>query len=316
MQREVAITGVGMISPLGATADACAHAWRMGHCAQRRPHPGLAGTPLEDIGVATPPEVDVAKRLGGRKMVKYMSDAALLGCIAAHEALEDAAVSKRFAPERMGLYAGVGLAAANPDEIMDMVDKSVDANGELSCGLLGERGFAATNPLLSFKILPNMPPCLISIVEGIKGPNLIFTPWEGQTGAAIQEGWLAVASGAVDCALVGAADTPAHPSTFVYLRQSRNIGEEDDPANGAAYLVLETRQSARRDGKTVYATLENVAIASCEGGVEDPLSERMGRSFAAAPAILLALTALTGGRAAAICGADRRKLEFALGGDA
>ena len=315
MQREVAITGVGMISPLGATADACAHAWRMGHCAQRRPHPGLAGTPLEDIGVATPPEVDVAKRLGGRKMVKYMSDAALLGCIAAHEALEDAAVSKRFAPERMGLYAGVGLAAANPDEIMDMVDKSVDANGELSCGLLGERGFAATNPLLSFKILPNMPPCLISIIEGIKGPNLIFTPWEGQTGAAIQEGWMAVAFGAVDCAIVGAADTPAHPSAFVYMRQSGNIAQEDYPANGAAYLVLETRQSARRDGQKTYATLDNITITGSDNGIEDPLAERMGRSFAAAPAILLALMAMTGGRAGTIRGADRRNVEFVLGGN-
>jgi len=49
-------------------------------------------------------------------MLKYMSDAAVLGCLAAREALEDADAKSRFSPERIGLYAGTGLASANINE--------------------------------------------------------------------------------------------------------------------------------------------------------------------------------------------------------
>ncbi len=96
-----------------------------------------------------------------------MSPAALLGCVAAREAAEDCGLRERFAPERVGLYVGVGLAAAGLDEVAPMLRESVDEHGRFSCRLLGERGLAATSPLLSFKILANMPACLMSVLEGI-----------------------------------------------------------------------------------------------------------------------------------------------------
>jgi len=226
-------------------------------------------------------------------MLKYMSDAAVLGCVAAHEALQDAGVPGRFAPERIGLYAATGLAAANVQDVSTMIDASIDPQGKFSCRLLGERGLSATNPLLSFKILANMPPCLISIIEGIKGPNFIFTPWEGQTAAAILEGWLAVRAGEVDCALVGAADAAAYPSTFVYLRQAGILQTHEFPGSGAGYVVMETRESARQAERRVYAGLTHVRLQPSAGHpVVDPLAARIGRTFAAAPAILLGLACM------------------------
>jgi len=226
-------------------------------------------------------------------MLKYMSDAAVLGCVAAHEALQDAGVPGRFAPERIGLYAATALAAANVQAVSTMIDASIDPQGKFSCRLLGERGLPATNPLLSFKILANMPPCLISIIEGIKGPNFIFTPWEGQTAAAILEGWQAVRTGEVDCALVGAADAAAYPSTFVYLRQSGVLQTQEFPGSGAGYVVMETRESARQAERRVYAGLTHVRLQPSAGHpVVDPLAARIGRTFAAAPAILLGLACM------------------------
>jgi len=308
-KNSVVVTGIGMVTPLGATANECSQAWREGRSALRQPLPELAVTPLEDEAVAILPDIRAAERLGSRKMLKYMSDAALLGCLAAREALQDADAKARFLPERIGIYAGTGLAAANIAEVRRMVEESIDENGQFSCRLLGARGLAATNPLISFKILANMAPCLISIMEWIKGPNLIFTPWEGQTASALLEAWMAVAIGEVDCALAGASDQAANPATFVYLRQAGLLREDEYPGSGASYLVLERLETAKRDGKRIHAQIKNMSLFFSDGGVIDPLSHHMGRTFAAAPAILLGLEVMKGSGGISICGVDQQRFE-------
>ena len=310
-ERGVAVTGVGLIGALGRTAAEFARAWREGRCAERTRLPELAGTPLAEETVAKTPECDAAERLGGRRMLKYMSDAAVLGCMAAKEALREANVAKRYPAERVGIYAGTGLAAANVNDVRGMVEQSLDENGKFSCRRFGEHGLAATNPLLSFKILANMPPCLISVMEGIRGPNLIFTPWEGQTAAAIAEGWRAVASGEVDCALVGAADTPAYPSTFVYLRQSGHLKKEEYPSSGAAYLVLEPAERARRDGARIHSRVRDMRIKA-SASAADPLSRRIGRTFAAAPALLMGVACTCGMPEFSVCGVDLQEFSVEL----
>lgn len=308
----VVITGIGMVTPLGATAAESAAAWREGRSAPRKPLPELAGTSLQDEGVALCPAFDAGKRLGGKRMLKYMSDAAVLGCVSAREAALAARMRERFQAERIGLFAGSGLAAASVQDVRPMIEGSIGSDGAFSSRLLGERGLPATNPLLSFRILANMPPCLVSIMEGVKGRNLIFTPWEGQTGAALVEAWRAVSSGAVDCALAGAGDNPAHASSFVYLRQGGWLREAEYPAAGAAYLVLEREETAQRDGQPISARVKRLSLDACSDGPSDPLSERLGRTFAAAPAILLALACLNRQSQASLCGADGQRFSVEL----
>lgn len=309
----VVVTGIGMIGPLGATADACVSAWREGRSAATRCLPELAGTCLADAPVGLLPPFDAAARLGGRRMLKYMSEAAVLGCLAAREALTAARARERFRPEDIGLYAATGLAAASVNDVRPMIEASIDGDGCFSCRLLGERGLAATNPLLSFRILANMPPCLVSVIEDIRGPNLIFTPWEGQGAAAIAEGWRAVAEGDVPCAVVGASDTAAAPSTFACLRQSGRLRDGEYPSSGAAYLVLERGATAARAGVPALAAVRDLRIAAA-GGVADPLAPRMGRMFAAAPATLMGLACACGLSRFSICGADGQALCGELAG--
>ncbi len=309
---EVVVTGIGMLTPLGATAGETHGAWRSGRQARFAPLPELAHTPLGTAQIALMPDFDPGERLGSRRMLKYMSESAVLGCVAAHEAAADASIQKRFRPERIGLYAGTGLAAARIEEAAPMLRESVDENGRFSCRLLGERGLAATNPLMSFKILANMPPCLVSIIEGVKGPNMIFTPWEGQTGHALLEAWRAVSEGEVDCALAGGADAPAHPFTLLYLSQAGLLGEDEKPANGAAYVVMERAESARRDQQRVYARTAHMEVSASGDRPHDPLAARMGRCFAAAPAIALCLACQVEGMATSVCGADGQEFRAEL----
>lgn len=312
-RSDVVITGVGLVTSLGTTAGETRTAWIAGACARRAPLPELKETPLTALEVAALPRFDAGARLGGRRMLKYMSDAAVLGCLAAHEAVQQAGATSRFPAERVGLYAGSGLAAADVAEVHDLISESIDDEGRFSCHLLGERGLPSANPLVSFKILANMPACLISIIEGIKGPNLILTPWEGQTAAALREAWQAVASGEVDCALTGAGDSAAHPATVVYLRQSGLLRADDYPASGAGYVVLERAESALRDGKPILGRIADIQVTSAvESTIQDPLAARMGRTYAAAPAIMLALAALTGDSEVTMRGVDTQTIRFAL----
>ena len=93
--ESVVITGVGMLTPLGATAAATAQAWQAGLSAVRARRDELKGTLLAHQDVAVLPPFDAAQRLGSRKMLKFMSEAAVLGCLAAREALADEAGSRR-----------------------------------------------------------------------------------------------------------------------------------------------------------------------------------------------------------------------------
>ena len=309
---HVVITGRGMITPFGATARASTDAWHRGEIAARRTLPQFADTSLAEAEVAILPEFNASERLANRRMMKFMSNASIIGCIAAKEASAEAGMSERFMADRIGLYVGAGLAAANIDEVTEMIQVSIDERGRFSCKLLGGPGLRAASPLLSFKILPNMPACLVSILECVKGPSLLFTPWEGQTGAALLEAWQAVADGEVDCALTGASDNPTHPATYIHLKQAQSLKNDEVPAPAAAYLVLEREETARRDGQHIYARIELMELSATDAEVCDPLSEQMGRSFAAAPAVLVALSCENPPSTVVIRGVDRQEFRAEL----
>jgi 3-oxoacyl-(acyl-carrier-protein) synthase len=303
-----------MITPFGATASSTLEGMESGRPVSFRTFEEFRGTPFENVKAALLPDYDAAKRLGGRKMLKFMSEAAEYGAVAAHEAVADSRVKDRYSSERIGIFAGTGLAAASVADVLPMIEESFDDSGRFSAVRFGSTGIKATNPLLSFRILANMPPCLVSIIEKVKGPNSIFTPWEGQTAAAIREACRAVENGECDAALAGGADNPAHPATVVYLKKSGLLGETEWPSPGAAYLVIERFEDAERTGVKIRAAIESLKLSFTGENADDPLSEKMGRSFAAAPAILLALAAMKKEESVSVCGVDGQRFTVCLRG--
>lgn len=311
--HKVALTGLGMVTSLGTTADETITAWGQGLSMRTGHLPGLAGTPMAEAPVAVLPEFNPAKRLGGRKMLKFMSASAPLGCVAAREALNSANVRPRYSSERIGLFAAAGLPAADLAQINGMIENSLDQDGAFSSRLFGENGLPVTNPLLAFQLLANMPACLVSIIEGIKGPNCIYTPWESHAGLALREAWLAVGEGEADCVLVGGDDAPAHPYSYFYLRQGGWLREDEIPSNAGAYLVLERLETARDAGIEILATIDDVAVSWNRADVHDPLAKRMGRTLAAAPFILTGLACRHANLPIDITGADGWTVSVRLG---
>jgi len=295
MSDSVVITGVGIVSPLGVGANESAQAWRDERPVGRRTLPELLGTPLEGTEVASLPQFDLEAAVGGRRNLRYMAPAAALAYIAASEAMNDAEARGRISSEEIGLYATTGAASADYNEIAPVVQRSIDDDGRFSCVRFGAQGLPDVNPLLSFRLLGNMPACLIAILEGIRGPSLVLTPWEDQTCAALAEAWQDVASGACGGILTGAASWVECPVAVATLRKTGRIDTTSFLASAAAFVFLEREDSAL-DGRHVYARITNMSLSGSTGARVDPLAHRIGRTGTAAPAALLALAAVLGWR--------------------
>jgi 3-oxoacyl-[acyl-carrier-protein] synthase II len=130
-----------------------------------------------------------------------------------------------------------------------------------------------------------MPICFVSIFEQIRGPNAVYTPWEGQGAQAIAAGAQAVADGDVPCALVGGCDVKTHAFSFAALDPfgvwdswTQN-GSGCIPGEGAAFLMLENRELAIRRGARMYAGIRRHAFRSTAPG--DSLADAFSGVFRA-----------------------------------
>ena len=74
------------------------------------------------------------------------------------------------------------------EEIARLVAHAAASDGSLDLERFGRVTLKRVRPVLSFKILANMPICFVSIFLGICGPNAVYTPWEGQGAQAIAAG--------------------------------------------------------------------------------------------------------------------------------
>ncbi len=263
-EYPVYISGIGMVSGVG---------WNVTE------HLGFAGPVTVDIA---PDLEEAAQRLNARRMVKYMSSGALLMALAANEALAQANISS-YDPNRVGLYAATGLAAGNIEESMAALHASADENGKLDLSRFNREGLAVINPLMSFKVLANMPGCIVSIMHKIKGPNLLFNPFEDQGMNAVFEAYRAIRYGEAEGALLLAGDFSSHPANLAYLRENNLLapGEVVNSAGVALFL-------SSKSGQTLF---KNCDVSYTGEAFVDPLAVRFGRTIAAAPLLQLALMA-------------------------
>lgn len=203
-----------------------------------------------------------------RKLVRLMGRDAQLAVSAAHLALQDAEVrvGANVQPEEVALFGATGLASLPFKEVEPLLQASLNAQGRFDLGQFGQAGLRAVNPVLSFKILANMPLCFVSICENIQGPNGIYTPWEGQGAQALEAAIRALQWGKARCALVGGCDVKTHEFGLLTLQQMglfeswRETHAGLVPTEGAAFLVLEKESDAQARGARIYARFASFGL--------------------------------------------------------
>jgi 3-oxoacyl-(acyl-carrier-protein) synthase len=273
-QERVVITGIGMVTPLGNSVDEVLRRMRAGESAAGEP--GFDASAFECPVCAQVRDFDAKFYVTEAKMARLMNRDAQFAVAAARLALRDARVSvgTTFAPEEVGLFGATGLAGLPLRDVAPLLSVSEGAGGGFDLTRFGQAGLKAVSPILSFKILSNMPLCFVSINENIQGPNAIYTPWEGEGAQAIEAGMRALRNGDARCALVGGCDVKTHELAFATLQQQGLFGAGPNsskgiiPGEGAVFLVLETERMALARRARVYGCLSDLCIRPHGDGEE------------------------------------------------
>ena len=247
---EVAVTGIGMVTPAGVGAQ---KTWRgvTEGTPTAAPDPELAGLPV-DFSCRVPdfrPDDHL-----GRRALWRTDRCSQFAVAAAREGVHDA-----------------GLEPEGWDGARVAVIISTCFGGQVACedahrGLLTE-GHEAVPPTLVPKMLPNMPAAEVSMALGARGVSLGVSSACASSANAVELGRDLLASGSCDVVIAGGSDAAVTPLiSSGFHRMGALSGRRDDPAaasrpfdadrdgfvlgEGAAVLVLErTADALRRDAR-------------------------------------------------------------------
>jgi 3-oxoacyl-[acyl-carrier-protein] synthase II len=281
LTRRAVVTGLGLLNPLGPDAASFWEGLRAGKSGVRtiqRFDP--SALPTRFAGEL--PDFDAKRYLDkkDRKQLRMMARSIELAVAAAQLALDDGRVEKvKLDRTRFGVEFGAGLIASDLDELAEAARLSSNCQpGVVDIEKWGELGIPNIQPLWMLKYLPNMLASQVSILHDAQGPNNSVT--EGDVGSllALGEACRILRRDQADFFLVGGADSKVNPLSMVrqcmFGRLSRR---NDDPAaacrpfdktrdgmvigEGAAVLVVEDLDHARRRGARIYAEVVGFGAA-------------------------------------------------------
>lgn len=194
-----------------------------------------------------------------RKLRKFMGPQDELAVVAAGRALDAAGLPPALG-ERCGLYLAVGYIPFEGEDIERLLDVSLEGD-RFSMTRFAANAFAAINPLLTFRVLPNMPAFHVSLSFDVQGPYVVSYPGAAQFYGVLEEALAALESEAVDVALVGAV---ADQQNFLVRHHFGRIPtpvETSRLENAAAFLVIERAADARSRGAYPRARLLDYRLA-------------------------------------------------------
>ncbi len=253
-QRRVVVTGIGCVTPLGCGAAAT---WQAAVAGKSGIRP-ITSFETDGFPVRIAGEVRDELDLGNisRKEARRLDRMIALAVAAAREAVEDADLSQGVDHDRAGVAIGSGIGG------LGALEASFD--------VLARRGPTRISPFMIPMIISNMAGGYVSILHGLRGPNLCHVSACATGAHSIGEAARIIERGDADLMLAGgseAANTKLGVAGFTAMRalSMRN----DDPAaasrpfdvdrdgfvmsEGAAVLVLEEAEAARARGATARA---------------------------------------------------------------
>lgn len=251
--RKVVITGIGMVTPIGATIAEATATFARGVPVVRpmsRPTPGkdrVGAVVTEDVTTGhTPP------------MLRLLERFSLLGLRASDRVLEDAGLKRgTFDADRTGVYIGNGT---NASQSMYEVHQA-----------FFQRDAMAGTTLL--KMLPNAAASHISMRHGLRGECQNISTACSSASHAIGQAMRAIRHGYADAAIAGGVEAPMG-ETHLRSWEAMRVMATVDPAHpekackpfsknrtgivmgeGAVLYMLEAEEHARARGARIYATL-------------------------------------------------------------
>lgn len=277
----VVITGLGAITPLGPDVPATWAALLAGDS-------GLGVVPLPGAGIA-----ELAPQVAGRMAVdpatlldpvqaKRLDRSQQAALVATAEAWADAGMPD-VDPDRFAVAIGTGIGGVTT--LLEQ-DDVLETSGQ-------RRVSPRTIPML----MPNAAAATVSIHYGARGGA--YTPVSAcSSGAeAIALGARLIRSGEADVVIAGGTEAAIAPITVAGFAQTRALAQPGEDAasasrpfatdrrgfvlsEGAAVVVLESAEHARRRGAAVHAVLAGAGITSDAHHITAPAPDGSGQTAA------------------------------------
>jgi 3-oxoacyl-[acyl-carrier-protein] synthase II len=295
--RRVVITGIGVVSPNGVGRKAFSEAIVEGRSGVG-PIESFDTTGLAVKIAGEVKNFDVTPYLGEhKKNAKAMSRAVGFAVGAAAMAFEDSGLDKgKLDPGRFGVCMGTGITPMDIAELAGPIARGMAEDGRLDLARFSAARAESMDPLWLLKHLPNMAASHISILHGAMGPNnTIVTACAAGT-QAVGEAFRLLSRGDADIMLAGGCDSRLDPLMLVAYqamsavsRSTREPSEVSRPfdgardgfvlGEGAAVLVMETLQKAKRRGATIYAEVTGYGSSFDAFGLTRPEPEGKGAAL-------------------------------------
>ncbi|MCC7440416.1 MAG: beta-ketoacyl-ACP synthase II [Bdellovibrionales bacterium] len=279
--RRVVVTGIGAVSPLGLTArDSWTAALSGRSGAAPITQQDMAGSPVtfacevkefaieKKIGPYRPKPgseiTEILNRKEARKMGRFIHFAMSAG----YEAYGDSgldAIRERVKAERFGCNIGVGMGGLN---------EIADVHRELL-----EKGYRRITPFFIPQVIPNMASGDLSIALDLRGPNLCNLTACSSSAHALGESAEIIRRGDADLMLAGGTEAVIGPlgiGGFAAMRALSQRGDAPEKASrpfdvdrdgfvmgeGAAVMVLEEYEHARKRGARIYGELVGYGLSA------------------------------------------------------
>lgn len=272
-ERQVVITGVGIVSPIGIGFDAFADALFNGRT-------GIG--PLQAFDASTSPariaaeikDFNPKQYIKQRKALKVMARDIQLAVAAANLAVADSGILEAgIDPERLGTSLGAGLINSDLNELGPPVSISFDPETrDFSFLRFGRDGFEQFFPLWLLKYLPNMLACHISIVNNAQGASNSLTTLETSGLQAVAEATQIIQRGDADVMIAGAAESKIDPLCLIRMTMLGLLSQENEKpeeacrpfdrdacgsviGEGGVVVILEEESHARARNARIYGRI-------------------------------------------------------------
>ncbi len=272
MTRRVVITGLGMVTPLGADLETV---WKRLLAGQS----GVSYTTLFDASnfptkiSAEVKNWDVSDVGEKPEDWKYQGRHTRFAIGAAKKAIGDSGIlDAGLDPTRFGVYTGSGEGQQDFNRFTEMILAGLNGGTTLDVAKFCQKGLELLNPIQELEQEPNMPAGHLAAMFDAQGPNVNCLTACAASSQAIGEAVEIIRRGEADAMLAGGTHTMIHPfgvTGFNLLtalstrndepaRASRPFDRDRDGfvlGEGAGMVVLEDLETAKARGAQIYGEI-------------------------------------------------------------
>ncbi len=280
MTRRVAITGLGVVTPLGTDVP---RTWEALIAGRSGAGPITRFDPVQSpVKFACEVKGFEAAQYLEKKEIRRYDLFAQFAIGAGEQAVVDACLAGNWDHvdlKRVGAIIGTGTGGLQTFED--------------NCRALFEKGPSRVSPFFVPMYMPNAAAALLSMRYGAQGPNYCTVSACASSAHSVADAVSLIRNGAADIILAGGAEAAITPLAVASFANMKALSERnDDPAtasrpfdkdrdgfvmgDGAAVLVLEEWEHARRRGAKIYAEVAGYGMSADAYHITAPAPDGSG----------------------------------------